>query len=238
MKKRKVIYRPFKPIKNIKGRKPRKRRNKLHAYLIWILVFTLIILCYRYVEYELLPTVVAISNMRIQTVSNDIISEAIDDALSENDINTEDLATYYYNEKNEMISFGVNTVLVNKISSAVMKKISTRVTEYDGDLLYIPLGRFTGSSIFSNIGPLIKIKIMPYGTTSINYDSAFVSQGINQINHRIWLNIEMKIQIVAPLSTKEMKVTQTVTLIDRVINGSVPDSYISVPKDKVLDVTN
>lgn len=238
MKRRKVIHSPFKPVRNISGRKPRKKRKKLHAYMIWILFFTLIILCYRYIEYEMLPTVIAISNMRIQTVSNDIISAAIDEALRENKINTEDLATYYYNEKGEMVSFGVNTVLVNEISSAVMAKISIKVKEYKGDNLYIPLGRLTGSSIFSNLGPRIKIRIMPYGTTSINYDSAFISEGINQINHRIWLDIEMKMQVVAPLNTKQMKINQTVTLIDRVINGEVPDSYINVPKDEVLNVAN
>ncbi len=238
MKRRKVIRKSFKPVRVIKGRKPRKKRRKLHAYMIWILTFTLIFLCYRYVEYEMIPTVTAISNMRIQTVSNDIISQAIDDTLMEKNINTEDLSTYYFNDQNEMISFGVNTVLVNEISSSVMSKISEQIKAYQGDVLYIPLGRLTGSSIFSNVGPRIKVKIMPYGTISINYDSAFVSQGINQINHRIWLAIEMKIQVVAPLNSKALMVKQSITLVDRVITGHVPDSYIQVPKDEVLNVVN
>lgn len=236
MSRRKKLHNPFRAVRGIKGRKPRKKRKRLHAYLVWILFFTLIVLVYRYIEFEMLPTVVAISNMRIQTVSNDIISNAIDETLKESQINSEDLATYYYNDEGEMVSFGVNTVLVNEISAAMMKKISIKVKEYQGDVLYVPLGRLTGSSVFSNLGPRIKIRIMPYGTTSINYDSAFVNEGINQINHRIWLNIEMKIQVVAPLNSKQMKVSQTVTLVDRVINGLVPDSYINVPKDEVLNV--
>ncbi|MBC7960274.1 MAG: sporulation protein YunB [Vallitaleaceae bacterium] len=236
MKARRPIRHLFGHVPIMKGHRPRKKRRRFQATLIWTLFFVLIILCFRYVENEMMPTLLAVSNMRIQTVSNEIISKAIDETFRESNINTDDLATFYFNEEGSLISFGVNTVLVNEISAAVMEKISIKVREYQGDELYIPLGRMTGSNIFSSMGPKIKVKIMPYGTTTIHYDSAFVSEGINQINHRIWLNVEMTMQVVAPLNKTQTKVNQTVTLVDRVINGNVPDQYINVPKDEVLNV--
>lgn len=238
MRKRAVLRNPFKKTKVIKGRKPqnRKRKKRFHAYLIWTMFFVLIFLTYRFIENEMLPAITDISSMRIQTVSTDIISQAIDETLSEKNVHTEDLVTYYYNNSGDLISFGVNTVLVNEISISVLEKINGKIQQYHGDYFCIPIGALTGSHLFSSMGPKMKIKIMPYGTTTINYDSAFVSEGINQINHKIWLDVEMSMQVIIPFTTSEMKINQTITLVDRVINGNIPDQYISVPKDEVLNV--
>lgn len=232
---KKKIRSPFKTIKVIKGKKPKRYRIKYKTYIIMFLFFILFILSYRYVENELMSTVVAIADMKIRTISTNIISNAIDEILQENNINTESLVTYYYDEEGKIISIGINSVLINLISSGVIKKVSSEIDAYNSDKLSIPIGRLMGKSVFSNFGPKIKIKILPYGTVTTSYDSSFTSTGINQINHRIWLNVEMTMQVIIPINTAKVKVNQEVTLVDRVINGDVPNQYIVVPGLKIDD---
>jgi hypothetical protein len=39
-----------------------------------------------------------------------------------------------------------------------------------------------------------------------------------------------------PLDSDKITVSQQVTLVDRLINGKVPESYVDVPYDNILDV--
>lgn len=236
IKKKPLLKYPFLTSKVIKGRKPKKERRKFKSFITLFMFMAFIVLIFRYIENELMPTVIAMSNLKVSTMSNSIINKAVDDTLKENNTTTESLVTYYYNEKGEMISFGVNTVLTNQISSGIIDKINKEVDSYHNEKLSIPIGRLLGKSVFSNFGPNIKVSILPYGTATANYKSSFVSTGINQINHRIWLEVEMTMQIVVPLNKTQVKVYQEVTLIDRVINGVVPEQYINVPEDEILNV--
>ncbi|PKM52420.1 MAG: sporulation protein YunB [Firmicutes bacterium HGW-Firmicutes-7] len=195
-----------------------------------------IVLFFRYIEDELMQTVVAMSKLKVTTMSNQIINEAIEETLTEYSTSTEGFVTYYYNEKGEMISFGVNAVLINQMNADIIYKINDDIGKYDQEILSIPLGRLLGESVFSNYGPNINVSILPYGTVTTNYKSSFVATGINQINHRIWIEIDMTMQVVVPLSSAQVKVCQEVTLVDRVINGEVPEQYINVPEQGLLNV--
>ncbi|PKM95522.1 MAG: sporulation protein YunB [Firmicutes bacterium HGW-Firmicutes-1] len=238
MKKKKKAYliHPFLAKKVIKGRKPRKERNRFKSMFTLILFMAFIVLIVRYIENELMPTVVAMSNMKVSTMSNSIINKAVDETFEEYNASTEGLVTYYYNEKGEVISFGVNTVLINQMNSEIVDKINKQIESFDKEVLSIPIGRLLGESVFSNFGPNINVSILPYGKVTTNYKSSFVATGINQINHRIWIDVEMTIQIVVPLNKTQVEVCQELTLVDRVINGNVPDQYINVPKDEILNI--
>lgn len=218
------------------GRKPKKERRKIKSLITFLLIIGFVSLCYNYIEKELLPTVMAISEFKIRTMSTNIISKAVDDTLNELNINTESLVTYYYDDEGNYESFGVNSVLINQISSEIVERINNEVNGYKDEQLSIPLGKLLGKSVFANSGPRIHVNVLPYGTATTNYKSSFEATGINQINHRIWINVQMTMQVIVPLNSTKVTVCQDVTMIDRVINGQIPSQYINVPKDEILNV--
>ena len=116
-----------------------------------------------------------------------IINNSVEEVLVENNINTNQLITYIYNDNKEIISCGVNTVLVNQICALVIEKIAEEVDVYKDVQIAIPLGNFVSNSAFSDYGPDIWIDIMPYGTAMIDYDRQFVQAGINQIKSITYL---------------------------------------------------
>lgn len=236
MKHRNKFRNPLKFTKSINGVKPKKNRVKLQRYIIISLIIVLLFLGYNYVERQLWPTVIAMANMKIQTMATTIINQSVDETLRDQNINTEELITYHYNEKNEIISLGVNTVLVNKLSAGIVEKITNEVDKYKDESIEIPLGNVVGGGVFADSGPNFKVDIMPYGTTKINYDKEFSSTGINQINYRIWLDIEIAMQVMVPLDTEGILIRQQITLVDRVINGDIPEHFVNVPEDNILDV--
>ncbi|GKX27984.1 hypothetical protein SH1V18_04640 [Vallitalea longa] len=227
--------------RNIKGRKPRKNKNKKKRFgaYVFILIAVLslsFIFVYTYLDKQILPIVVAMSQLKIKTIATQSINDAVRRTLAEKDINTDELVTYFYNEKGEIVSCGIDTITINEICADVIDKIAEEVDKYADETIPIPSGNLIGSNIFANTGPNIEVEILPFGTATINYDREFKSTGINQINHRVWLNIETTMQVVVPLASEKVTVAQQVTLVDRIISGTVPPNYVNVPDKNILDV--
>lgn len=236
IRKSKIQAWPFRTRKIIWGRRPKRERRKVKSLVTFLFIICFISLSYQYIEKEFLPTVMAISEYRIRTMSTNMINKAVDDSLRDLDIDTENLVTYYYDGDDNFQSFGVNSVLINQICSSIIENINAQVNEYNEETLYIPIGKLLGKSVFANSGPSIQVRILPSGTASTSYQSSFKSSGINQVNHRIWIKVDMTMQVVVPFDSTQVIVSQDITMIDRVLNGQVPNQYISVPKDEILNV--
>jgi sporulation protein YunB len=222
--------------KSIKGNVPKKKRNKYRNILICILIIILIMLGCDYVEHHVMPIVIDIASLKINTMATKIINEAVEETLVEEAVTTEDFLSYTYNQEGTIESCRVNTVLINKITSKIIAKITEDVDGSQHEELMIPFGHLIGEGVFSNYGPDIAVEIMPLGTANINYDKEFVSTGINQINYRIWLDIDLTMQLILPLNRERVVVKQEVTLVDSIFSGDIPDNYVNVPDDNILDV--
>ena len=109
------------------------------------------------------------------------------------------------------------------------------MTENDEDLVKlpdekigIPLGAVMNWGFFANIGPEIPFTLIPMGAVKVDYDSQFLSVGINQINYKIWLNIAMELKIVNPLYQENITLERKIMLADIVFSGKVPEHYFQM----------
>ena len=77
---------------------------------------------------------------------------------------------------------------------------------------------------------------MPMGAVKVDYETAFSSVGINQINYKIWLSVKMELRIVNPLYQEELTLSRKIMLADLVFSGRVPNHYfqISRPNEYLL----
>lgn len=224
--------------RSIKGRKPHnKKRIK---YIKLLIYFTIIaglgMSTYNYLDKQCMPTLLAIAELNAKTQGSEIINNAVKEVLQDSKVETEELITYYYNSDGELTSIGINTIKINEISSQVIYTINEDIKSLSLEKIMIPFGHIIGSNVFANVGPNIGVELQPVGTTTINYNREFYSTGINQVNHRVWLDIETTIQVVVPMATEQITVSQQFTLIDNVINGVVPPNYINIPEDNVPNV--
>ena len=70
--------------------------------------------------------------------------------------------------------------------------------------------------------PDIPFKVRLIGNADIDYDRAFESVGINQVNQRVWLNLNFVIQVSAPLMNEVLSSSRKFVLVDRTFSGDVP----------------
>ena len=89
------------------------------------------------------------------------------------------------------------------------------------------------------MGPNENIKMEVVGDLDTDLKSEFISAGINQTLHRIYLEIKCKVVILTPFETIEQEIFNQVLLAEGLIIGEVPSSYYNlegINKDNAIDI--
>lgn len=89
-------------------------------------------------------------------------------------------------------------------------------------------GSFTGFKLLSGSGPGIKIRISTIGNVKTDLKSEFISQGINQTLHRIYLQVNCQVSILTPFNNITQDITNQVLIAENVIVGNIPESYYNL----------
>ncbi len=128
----------------------------------------------------------------------------------------------------KMISANIFTI--NEITSDIAINIQKSLDNYDDTWVKLSLGSFTGSKLLSSVGPNIKIGLSSIGKVNTDVRSEFVSQGINQTIHRVYLQIDCTVSILTPYQSIDTDVSNQVLLVENVIMGDIPENYFNVEK--------
>ena len=95
----------------------------------------------------------------------------------------------------------------------------------------VNLGVITGSRILSQLPIYIKIKVQPLSLTKFQYET----EGINQTRYYIYCTVTSQVHILAPFTDKTAEINRRVLLAEAIIVGEVPDNYVFVPEESILD---
>ncbi|OON95758.1 MAG: sporulation protein YunB [Epulopiscium sp. Nele67-Bin005] len=209
---------------------------KLQGLFTILLIIAIVGVIYIQLDEQITPAVIEMAKLETTTLATKVINEAVSQTLSNSPITIEDLLNYDYNDDGKLISWNVNSILINQICGDIVDKCTKELKNMGPIPFTIPLGNLTGSRIFANLGPNIEVTVLPAGTVYVDYESDVHSTGINQVNHRVWLNIVATIQIIDPPIEGTTIVSRKIMLIDKVISGDVPPSYVSVPTDSIWDL--
>ena len=141
------------------------------------------------------------------------------------------------NEEGQIEYVESNSRLINKLVLAFATKMEE---DYSlGDTMVIPanFGMLTGNRILSQIPYTVNIKVMPLSLTKFQTETEFTSEPINQTRYKVYCTVTSDVQIVAPFTRETAQISRRVLLAEAIIVGKVPDSYVFVPEENVLDVT-
>lgn len=116
---------------------------------------------------------------------------------------------------------GTINEIISKISIAVQEKIDNLPRTN----VYINLGSVSGISLLKYIGPKFDIELESAGSIDSSLKTEFISVGINQTLHKIYLDINTRIGILTPIGSYGKNVESRVLLAESVIVGKVPETY-------------
>ncbi|MGL5641806.1 MAG: sporulation protein YunB [Paraclostridium sp.] len=216
--------------------KKKKERFKKNVF-IFIIIFILSILIgsFIYIDNKLRPTITLIAETKAEELANKSINKAVF-TIIDNDIKYEDLINIKTGEDGNITMMQANSILINEIASKVALEIQSEMKKIKTTSTYIPIGTAIGSPLLAKYGPKIKVSIEPIGTVYVDFGTDFESSGINQTRHRIYLKATTQVKVVVPLTTSTKEVKTQIPICETIIVGDVPQSYVNVPQEDMLDV--
>jgi sporulation protein YunB len=205
-------------------KKTRSKKNSTRKFFALVMVFVFLVTgvvgFYRF-DRRILPLVLEAAELRIQTEINNVINSVVHEIITKNKISASDFIL-----QNENLS--VNTILVNEICNAAAQAISARLNNLEPEIASVPIGMVLGLDTLSQIGPRFSFSMAPIGNALVNYESSFSAVGINQVHFSVWLTVESVVRIINPVQSSQIYVTRHVSLVDTIISGTVPETYLNL----------
>ncbi len=200
--------------------------NKKRKILVFFAcLMTIIAFFILYIKFLVTPLMVDTSTYQIKLYATKSMNYAITETMNQN-INYDDLVNIVTDSSGKIGMIQANTVKINNVSMMIERITLAHLLEISRNPIKIPLGAFTGISIFSGMGPPVMIDIYPYGDVTCKFLSQFVSAGINQTQHKIYVGIDAKVNVVLPFKTISVDMSNEVLVCESVIIGEIPDTYL------------
>lgn len=191
------------------------------------------------------PVLARYVNVEAKRFVSNIVNSSVNDIVEQE--LTEDLFNVSINNgKVEILDY--NTKKVNQLLSKINKSIHNKLTNLEdgkiedleissgfklekksknGIVCKIPLGSLRKNSIFVNVGPTIPIRMSFIGQVESNLNTKIKDYGINYLVVEINVQVNIEEQIIMPAMSKKEKLTITAPITMKIIQGEIPNYYIS-----------
>ena len=197
---------------------------------ILMLLITVAAFLYSYYRFDrmILPLVLEAAEMRLQTEINNVINQVVHEIISERNITSADFITQHTLAGESGPVLSINTMLVNEICNLAAMRISDRLNNLEPETVIVPMGMAFGLDTLAQVGPRYSFRLAPIGNALVDYETRFIAVGINQTHFSVWLTVESEVRIINPVHSSVKNVTRHVSLVDTIISGIVPDTYLNL----------
>ena len=188
---------------------------------------------FKYVDKNIRPTVIAISEIKAKSVTTQTINDTIKLKIKR-DINYNDLIFVKYDNEGKVTLMQANTILMNSIAAEVAIEVQEQLEKMSHTKIRVPLSNAFNTQIITF--PSINIQIIPQGSVAVDFATEFESSGINQTRHRIYIIVVTDIKMIVPLVQENIRIVTNIPIAETIIVGDVPEQFVNVPSDKMLNI--
>lgn len=202
--------------------KPKLSSKKTLIVIVGILVLLIFMYIYKVVS----PVFLNLMESKAKSIAMSVTNKAIKEKLK--DVKYTDLIYIEKDNDGKIRMLKANTYTMNQLSNEISLYIEDQLNNMEDVYVLIPIGTILGNKLLMNFGPKIKIKLLPTSNFSTQFKSEFISEGINQTVHKLYIQVESSITIITPLINKTASYNNTILVNEVVIVGDVPQSYYNL----------
>lgn len=211
-----------------------KRKKRWFLFFVFLCVFLFLVWLYFYTIVN--PVIIRNATSKIKVLANRSMNVAVTRAM-EKPIEYSDLIHVVTDENGDISIMQADAVKINTLSKFVTGLTGEQLNAWLSEPIEIPLGSFSGMTIFAGMGPKVEVKVQPYGDIRCTFLSQFVASGINQTQHKIYLHIRVVVDVVLPNKTVAVETTGDVMICEGFLIGKIPDTYLNSDSlDNMLDL--
>lgn len=204
----------------MKNKKYRHKKLSIKIKFIIIIVFISIIAVL--LDRQMRPLVKAIVFNQAQTASIKVINQVVVDELTRLDIDYSDIIDIQKDEDGKILAISTDMKKANSLKALIAMSIQEKISTMEVPKVKVPIGTFTGTEILNGRGPKISIDISMSGSVVIDFKSEFISAGINQTKHRLYLDVSSEVLALIPGYPVNTVVNTSVLIAETIIVGEVP----------------
>lgn len=205
--------------------KPNRKKRVLTALLV-VLVLIVALLAYGFSNLN--PILISMAEARARQLAVEAINQAVDEVMGVQ-YAYDDLVNVVLAADGSVSMIQANTLLMNDLASQAALVAQRNLGQLADQGVSLPLGSALGIGLFSGSGPDITVRVVPVGSVTTRFVTAFESAGINQTRHEVMLETSTLMSIVIPTGADSVAVSAYVPVAESIIVGQVPNSYVNVP---------
>lgn len=214
-------------------RRPLTRRAAARLILTLALLALIGMLAVAGMQMKQLLTKLAVT--RVTNTVNRIVTQAVNETIDSGEIRYDDLISFEKDNDGKITAVKSNMPEFNRLQSKILNVILERISEVSTRDLSIPLGSLTGANLLAGRGPLVSVRMQSVGSSTAHLENRFVSAGINQTKHQIFLDVDVSVAILLPGFSTATQVSNAFTVAETVIVGTVPETYTYFSSSEPLE---
>lgn len=200
----------------------RTRNRSLKGVGIFFTLFFLIFLIWL-IFTKLQPSFIEYAKVYSNNIANEVVNSAVDDVFVKEEYQS--LAKIMENYSENIKAIETDTAKVNRLKSAIIQSMQKNIDSHKSDTVYVPLGSCSNLYFLAGLGPKVPIRIYPVSIVNADFKESFDSVGINQVKHKLYLDVSMKMSFVGMMFAQSDTVETSVLLNETIIVGDTPTYY-------------
>lgn len=201
----------------------RKRKRLAIAISSIILLFAVVVV---YIRFVVTPVVKTVAEEKVRALTVSTVNAAVTSVL-EAEPSFVDMVEYGHDANGDLNSIKINATRINAVMQRSVQKTQNGLSDMISSGVNIPVGSVSGITFLSGKGPNLNVAVIPVGAVDARLRSEFSEIGINQTIHKIYLSLDSTIKIIIPGAGNTIKSSSEVLLVESVIIGKVPDTYLN-----------
>ncbi len=185
-----------------------------------------------YIYYKMQPVIMRYAESAAETIMLNSANEAVIEILNKENFDYNDIAVLSKNSDGEIISLEIDTYKVNYLKSHISNEIAKIIADKERYTISIPIGTFFANTYTSGLGPDIDFKMQMTSTAFVNFEHEFRSAGINQVLHRVIVNIKINGNLLIAGYKRTISVNTSAIAAQTVIVGGVPEGFTNVIEEE------
>ena len=200
----------------------RTRNRSLKGVGIFFTLFFLIFLIWL-IFTKLQPSFIEYAKVYSNNIANEVVNCAVDDVFVKEEYQS--LAKIMENSSENIKAIETDTAKINRLKSAIIQSMQKNIDSHKSDTVYVPLGSCSNLYFLAGLGPKVPIRIYPVSIVNADFKESFDSVGINQVKHKLYLDVSMKMSFVGMMFAQSDTVETSVLLNETIIVGDTPTYY-------------
>lgn len=200
----------------------RTRNRNLKGVGIFFTLFFLIFFIWL-VFTKLQPSFIEYAKVYSNNIANEVVNSAVDDVFVKEEYQS--LAQIMENSSENIKAIETDTAKINRLKSAIIQSMQKNIDLHKSDTVYVPLGSCSNLYFLAGLGPKVPIRIYPVSIVNADFKESFDSVGINQVKHKLYLDVSMKMSFVGMMFAQSDTVETSVLLNETIIVGDTPTYY-------------